>query len=654
MSYINYKENYPTIVKYKEKQNVFNIKLREYLALEDKYNKLVKKQLEQAKWSIVPGQLNDVFAGADNSIWGYNSSNDIYTCKKPCKDGNWKKTDGKIKNITGDRNNIYGIGMNDYLYQKPQDNSEKWVKKGVKQLDMIASNSSNSIVGVRKTMNVQLRISVKCDGAKDTYDESVQTKLSKVCVQKSGANIACVSSNSSMGSNTVSVDLNFNTTSTQIDNVIITISNSTKEIEHELFSDIFSGSFKLENPFKKEHVKWPNISYLRVERLEEDNNYHTLYESNLSVSTGSGTNNYGISLGNGILVGYNMFQCSKPCDDNNWEPIKVDKQIQSISADESYIYMTDSDNILWRCAGGCSSGNWERDPIGTAKKVDASGSKYLRVIGTDNMLWERDKRKWGAEWTPTNKVISNMSMSNNVNSFLQSEDIEGTLWTIQSNNNIEVALRPPWQKWRNEPNMNATVGLDHVNKKSTEDWDFIGSFENYEGCKLASLNTELPYNKITYFNDAYNAPNLKKTCWGNKIGKKYQNKQDNNAITGYPPYGYTKLGGLTGFEILEKMKTLNKELIQRAKELETITLPNNTIAQSMIVQKTAVSEKMKDYVEKLKKDRKNITLLEKQTVEINAENENSKIITTQKQSAYAVMSIITIILIIITIKQMKK
>ena len=655
MSYLNYKTKYPTIIKYKEKQNIFNQKLRDYLALEDEYNKLVQKQLEQAKWSIVPGKLSEVVATGDTSIWGYNASNDVYTCKKPCMSGKWIKTDGKIKDIAGDSKTIYGLGMGNTIWKKPQDNSGTWIKMFTKDFDFITTNNSNSIVGVKKSFNVQLRITVKCAGGKDTDDESVSTSLKNICVQKGGSNLKCQSFDSSLGSDANTSTINFTTTSTRMDKIILDVNNSTHEIEHDAIADLFSGKkVHFNNPFKKEHVNYPYVSYLKIECLQLNGTYKNLYESNLNIQTSSGTNSYGVSLGNGLVIGYNMFQCIKPCDDNNWQPISVDKDIQDISADESYIYMTDSNNLLWRCPGGCSSGNWERDPIGSAKKVDASGKKYLRVIGADNMLWERDKRKWGKEWTPTNKVIKNMSMANNKISFFENEDIEGRLWTVLPNDNMEVALRPPWQKWRSEENLNATVGLENVNQTSTDDWDFIGKFEDYEGCKFASLNADQIYNKITYFNTAYNKTNFKGTCWGNKIGGKFKNTVAKNVTTGYPPYGYTKLGGLRGFKLIEKMRKLNNELITRATELEKITLPNNNIAQSMIVQKTAATNKMKEYIKNLKKDRNSIQKLEKQARDLNAENDDMQLQMTQKQGAYIAMSVITIILLIITIKQMKK
>ena len=114
--------------------------MNQYLALEDKYNKLVEKQIMQAKWKSVPGTLNDVVATGESNIWGYNAKGEVYTYKKPCLSGKWQKTGGNIKNIAGDKSVVYGIGNNDALWKIPQDNSSGWKSMGPKKFDKITTN----------------------------------------------------------------------------------------------------------------------------------------------------------------------------------------------------------------------------------------------------------------------------------------------------------------------------------------------------------------------------------------------------------------------------------------------------------------------------------------------------------------------------------
>lgn len=649
MSYLNYQNKYPTIIKYKAAQNTFNDKLSQYLALEDKYNKLVKSELRQADWKTVPGKLQKVVATGNSNVWGYNSSGSVYTCDKPCKDGKWTKTEGTLKDITGDGSTIYGIGTTNYVYAKPQNNSAGWTQLGSKnKFDKITSNNSNSIIGLKNSIAVKLRITLQCSGGHATYDLSPVMNLASITL-KNGSDVV-YSAGKGMRINNGSpstVEIDFNTSTTTIDSIIIGINNTTHNVHHGTWD------FDTENPFKKHHVGFETISSMRIETITA-NATDVLYNSGLNIGTSGGNNNHSISFGNGLTIGHSLFHCTKPCGDENWLPINTKMQLKSISADENYVYGVDTKHALWRCSGNCTSGNWEKDPVGSAINVDASGKRALRVIGIDNMLWERDKDKWGQPWTPTNKVLSETSMANTDNEFLINEDIEGRLWTIDTNDNIGNVLRPPYQQWRTEKNRNATVDLESVNKKSTDDWDYIGDFTTYDGCKFASLNAKKPYNKITYFNTAYNNPNLKNTCWGNKLGKKYKNKSEPNAITGYPPYGYTQLGGLEGFTILHQMKKLNKELIQRAMGLEQMTIPNNETAQKMIKQKTAASEKMKGIMQNLKKDHHNIGLLEKQNEDLISRGEASELTLTQKQSAYIGLGLVMITLVFITAKQMRK
>ena len=647
MSYINYPKKYPTILKYKEAQNTFNEKLSTYLALEDKYNKLVESQITQSNWIQVPGNLKNIVATGDSNVWGYNSTGDVFTCKKPCTDGAWTKTDGKITDIAGDKNTIYGIGTNKDIYHKPQDNSEDWYKLGSKkQFDKITTNNSDLLVGLTNKINVKMRITLQTSGGHNTYKNKSIMKLTNIMLINGNETVYNGSGKNMVINHTAhSIIFDFDTSTTNITNISVGINNTIEKVKHAPIS------FHFYNPFSPDKVTYAKLSNMKIEIINDQGVYNVIYNSKLNILTKQGHANHTISLGNGLNIGYLMHQCIKPCIDENWQPIKTDKPIINISADENFIYSVDKENILWRCSGDCSEGSyWEKDSIGAATKVDASGPKALRIVGVDNMLWERPKDKWGKQWTPTNKIVSNMSMSTTISPLLEDEDIEGKLWTLKPNDTIETAIRPPYQKWRDQPNRNSTVGLENVNKTSTSEWDYLGDFNSYDGCKFASLNAKNPFNKITYFNSEYNNPNLKKTCWGNKVGKAFKNKVDSNVITSYPPYGYTQLGGIKGIIILGQMKVLNKELINRAIELKNLTIPSNTVAQQMIKQKTAVSEKMKILVQNLEKDRQNITKLEKGAQVIIAEKESSSLLLTQKQTSYIGLGLLMVIMLFITTK----
>ena len=116
----------------------------------------------------------------------------------------------------------------------------------------------------------------------------------------------------------------------------------------------------------------------------------------------------------------------------------------------------------------------------------------------------------------------------------------------------------------------------------------------------------------------------------------------------------TQLGGMEGVALLHEMKKVNAELILRTKELERMTIPNNAAAQSMIKQKTAITEKLQTYAQNLEADRSKIILLEKQNQKLDGKKESSSLIMTQKQSAYIGIGILMAMLLVITAKQLKK
>ena len=76
-------------------------------------------------WTRLPGALKHVSASGNGYIWGVNSNDDIYKCKKPCN-GLWIKVDGKLKQIDGGEAYVYGVNRNDDIYTRPVDGSGRW------------------------------------------------------------------------------------------------------------------------------------------------------------------------------------------------------------------------------------------------------------------------------------------------------------------------------------------------------------------------------------------------------------------------------------------------------------------------------------------------------------------------------------------------
>ncbi|KAL5460035.1 hypothetical protein EMCRGX_G033447 [Ephydatia muelleri] len=51
-------------------------------------------------------------------IWGVNSNDDIFKCKKPCT-GGWELVPGKLKQIDGGYDYVYGVNSNNDIFTLP-------------------------------------------------------------------------------------------------------------------------------------------------------------------------------------------------------------------------------------------------------------------------------------------------------------------------------------------------------------------------------------------------------------------------------------------------------------------------------------------------------------------------------------------------------
>ena len=73
-----------------------------------------------SRWYRIPGGLKWVNASNKDYIYGTNSNDDIYVCKKPCT-GGWRQISGGLKNIAADADNVYGTNSGNAAYKKPMD-----------------------------------------------------------------------------------------------------------------------------------------------------------------------------------------------------------------------------------------------------------------------------------------------------------------------------------------------------------------------------------------------------------------------------------------------------------------------------------------------------------------------------------------------------
>jgi len=70
----------------------------------------------ETTWVNIPGGLTDIGAGADGSVWGVNSNDDIY--KLNADGSTWTQIEGKLKHIdVGPDGNAWGVNSAGGIYR---------------------------------------------------------------------------------------------------------------------------------------------------------------------------------------------------------------------------------------------------------------------------------------------------------------------------------------------------------------------------------------------------------------------------------------------------------------------------------------------------------------------------------------------------------
>ena len=104
-------------------------------------------------WQLIPGRLKHVSASGNGYIWGVNSNDYIYKCKKPCT-GSWINVPGRLKQIDGGHDYVYGVNSHDNIYTRPIDGSGSSWRRIPGKLKHITAGGGEEVFGV----NAQNRI----------------------------------------------------------------------------------------------------------------------------------------------------------------------------------------------------------------------------------------------------------------------------------------------------------------------------------------------------------------------------------------------------------------------------------------------------------------------------------------------------------------
>lgn len=142
----NFSDKYDSVLQAKILNKKINNKLRQYSNLQAEYNTLIDTKLSNRTkpsggWKQIPGGLKQISTSGNNAwIWGVNSGDAIWRCKKPCdytsSNKKWWSPGGRLKQISVGDDEVWGVNSNNNIYKiNPEGkNGWKYVRGSLKQV----------------------------------------------------------------------------------------------------------------------------------------------------------------------------------------------------------------------------------------------------------------------------------------------------------------------------------------------------------------------------------------------------------------------------------------------------------------------------------------------------------------------------------------
>jgi hypothetical protein len=127
----NNSNKYETIIENRVLGKEINNKIKQYNSIQDEYDKLIYKQNINRKpptggWSKINGTLKQISASGKDYLWGVNTNDNIFKCKKPCNDSNWEQVGGSLTQVTGGDKEVWGVNSSGNIYKMNQDGTGNW------------------------------------------------------------------------------------------------------------------------------------------------------------------------------------------------------------------------------------------------------------------------------------------------------------------------------------------------------------------------------------------------------------------------------------------------------------------------------------------------------------------------------------------------
>ena len=658
----NKPDKYQTLIESKVLAKQLELKVKQYNVLQTEYNDLVRKQTIDRKPASggnesLKGRLKQLSAAGKDWLWGVNSGDGIYTCRKPCTDSNWTRIAGGLTQIEGGDKEVWGVNSVNNIYKMNQDHSNNW-KYIPGKLNNI-SQGGGWVWGVNSS-NTVYRCKQPCDGKwildtaapltsidykylgnwKDGGDRRLpkfggsgysKASCNKYCKDTNykyfglqfgnghsgecwcGNNWSQATSLGKCGGNTTTGGrlcnsiYDVNNKNTLVINVGSSRSSYIKTIDLP-HNDMIVSPWPLNNQNKR----WGDRFDVKVSGTK-------LTVTRLDANVGWGQK---LKL-EGIV-----------------DQAANNPSLVQLSCSNTHVYGLDTDKRAWR-KNIDGSGEWSR--FGNPNNwqflhINASSSNgKILAVNMSRVIVETDKNGT-AKWKRSSSA-GGASGINTVSGDSQNEDFYFTNTNDQIYRNSPITSGGSWTDIKNS---NYMAGVAGPPKQSNENWKYLGQTNNLTECKIKAVeDKENEFSSIVYTttNGNYN-----KTCYGGIKGGVINPIYTKGMTTSLAPNGTSRLGGDEGQKMLNQMKKFQDEIQDLTKKAAEDNIGLERSKSSINSTKLARNKELEQLVERLRTDRVQINKLLREPDDIaSAEDSNF-----QQESNYYVY-FLWILLVIISL-----
>ena len=626
---------YETIIESRVLAKQLEMKIKQYHSTQDAYDKLIQSETINRKPASggnenINGRLKQISAAGKDWLWGVNSSDNIFTCKKPCTDSNWKQIPGGLTQIEGGDKEVWGVAADKTIYKTNQDGTGGWTNIPGKLTNI--SQGGGWVWGVNSSNNVY-RCKDPCDGnwvldsSSDTTPPGVKNLLKP---------------NEYLTSNKYLVSDNkaFFLIMQSDGNLVVYKGSGPSDNKGALWSSGTSGKgesfaimqsdgnfvvYKGSAPAPPQMPTWNSKTSGKGESfaiMQDDGNF--------VVYKGSGPSDNKGALWNSKTGG------------NTPPPTSVTPSLVQLSCSNTYVYGLDTNkNAWWKPING--TGSWKRFGNDNQKKwqfywINASSSNgKILALDMGRIIKETDKNGT-APWKRSSSAGGASGLTT-VSADSHNEDFYFTNTNDQIYRNSPITSGGFWTDIKNE---NYQMGMVSSPIQTNDNWKFLGKSDTLNDCKLKAVeDKETVYSSVVYYPSDF-GNDWSKSCFGGIKGKNINSGYQLKTITSLAPNGSSRLGGQEGETLLNQMKQIQgqiKSLIDQSKE-DSIGLDKTT--NSLNTTRKTTNNELSNLLDKLARDRKKINklLLEPDAI---GEEENSDFLQQTNYSVYFLWILLVIV-----------